>query len=137
MAVFLIVFFISVLLYADAFKSIEQIMQLNGTVEAVAVAADASFYTKYCSQYVKDWQKSFFASIAEFDPLGLDDWDENGFFVFFTCCIFNIIVMLNMLISIVNANYEEVSGAKDQILYREKVRLISMMQDTVFGQKKN
>ena len=45
--------------------------------------------------------------------------------------------MLNMLISIVNANYEEVSGAKDQILYREKVRLISMMQDTVFGQKKN
>ena len=49
MAVFLIVFFISVLLYADAFKSITQIMKINGTIEAVALAADASFYTKYCS----------------------------------------------------------------------------------------
>ena len=113
MAVFLIVFFISVLLYADAFKSINQIMQIKGTIEAVEVAADATFYQKYVSQYVKDWQKSFFASIAEFDPLGLDDWDANGFFVFTTCCIFNIIVMLNLLISIVNANFEEVAGAKD------------------------
>ena len=49
MAVFLIVFFISVLLYADAFKSINQIMQIKGTIEAVEVAADATFYQKYVS----------------------------------------------------------------------------------------
>ena len=44
MAVFLVVFFISVLLYADAFKSIEKIMEINGVVEKVSFAADATFY---------------------------------------------------------------------------------------------
>ena len=113
MSIFLIVFFISVLLYADAFKSIEQIMKLNGVIEKAAVLADETFYDKYVSEYVKVWQKSFFASIAEFDPLELDNYNESGFFVFTTCCIFNIILLLNLLISIVNMNYENVSGAKD------------------------
>ena len=53
MQYFLVVLFIGVLGFADAFKSIEMIMIIKGTAEAAEVAENAGLYDKYFKSYIQ------------------------------------------------------------------------------------
>ena len=78
--------------------------------------------------YALAWQKSFLTALGEFDDNYKDgsirdlDW-----FVFLLCAIFNIILLLNLLIAIVNETYNNVSATKMESNYKEKVQSIINM----------
>ena len=54
------------------------------------------------------WQKSFLVSLGEFDP-NLEYYREQDWIVFLLCCIFNIIVLLNLLIAIISETFTKIS----------------------------
>ena len=133
MQYFLVVLFIGVLGFADAFKSIEMIMIINGKVEAEEVAEDAGLYEKYFKSYIQALQKSFLTALGEFDDSVTDgSMREGDWIVFLLCAIFNIILLLNLLIAIISETYTDVSATKIESNYREKVQEMINMQDSVF-----
>ena len=136
MKFFLVVLFIGVLGFADAFKSIEMIMIINGKIEAAEVAEDAGLYEKYFKSYILALQKSFLTALGEFDDSVKDgSMREGDWIVFLLCAIFNIILLLNLLIAIISETYTNVSATKIESHYREKVQEMINLQDSVFGLK--
>lgn len=85
--------------------------------------------------YVIAWQKSFLVALGEFDE-NLDFYREEDWLVFLLCCLFNIIVLLNLLIAIISETYTRIADLKTQNSYKEKAVQISMMQDMLLGQFK-
>ena len=133
---FLVVLFIGVLGFADAFKSIEMIMIITGKIEATEVAEDAGLYEKYFKSYILALQKSFLTALGEFDDSVTDgSMREGDWIVFLLCAIFNIILLLNLLIAIISETYTNVSATKIESNYREKVQEMINLQDSVFGLK--
>lgn len=68
--------------------------------------------------------------------IDLDNYREQDYFVFFICCIFNIILLFNLLIAIISKTFEDVSEAQIQMGYKEKVKQIKSLQDSLYGFKK-
>ena len=85
--------------------------------------------------YVIAWQKSFLVALGEFDE-NLAFYREEDWLVFLLCCLFNIIVLLNLLIAIISETYTRIADLKTQNSYKEKAVQISMMQDMLLGQFK-
>lgn len=85
--------------------------------------------------YVFAWQKSFLVALGEFDD-NLEFYREEDWLVFLLCCLFNIIVLLNLLIAIISETYTRIADLKTQNSYKEKAVQISMMQDMLLGQFK-
>ena len=135
MASFMIVYVIGVIAFADAFLSIEYILTLEGLIAPIPFDSESSSYNKYFKGYVLMWQKSFLVSLGEFDP-NLEFYREQDWIVFLLCCIFNIIVLLNLLIAIISETFTKISDRQVANGYQEKSRQISMMQDQLLGQRK-
>ena len=72
-------------------------------------------------------------ALGEFDTDNLELYREIDWFIFFLCCIFNIILLLNLLIAIISETYTNVSMVKVATTYREKTIQIKHMQDSIFG----
>ena len=108
MITFLLVLMIGILSFADAFESIEIGLKLEGTITAAPIDDDASTYEKYVKNYVTAWQRSFLACMGSFDS-NLKYYREVDFFVFLLCCLFNIIVLLNLLIAIISDTYARIA----------------------------
>ena len=51
----------------------------------------------------------------------MEFYREGDWFVFFLCCMFNIILLLNLLIAIISETYERISETKVEYGYKEKV----------------
>ena len=132
MVPFLMIFFFGVCAFADAFESITFVQHLNGNLELPSEIEGANFYQMYFQQYVITWQRSFLVALGTF-PENLDSFREMDWLVFLICCIFNIIVLLNLLISIISETYTRYSDVKDSTSFKEKVFMMSLMQDSVFG----
>ena len=73
--------------------------------------------------------------MGEFDA-NLDFYREEDWLVFLLCCLFNIIVLLNLLIAIISETYTNINDLKIPYTYKEKAVQISMMQDMLLGQFK-
>ena len=71
-------------------------------------------------------------ALGEFDD-NLENYREIDWLVFFLACIFNIIVLLNLLIAIVSQTFADMLEAKVEEEYKEKARQIGLMQDSLFG----
>ena len=76
MKIFMAILIVGVFAFADAFFSIDKIIELRGIggdeggVEVVVEAVespDLSNYEKYWQPYVFAWQKSFLTALGEFD----------------------------------------------------------------------
>ena len=132
MLTFMIVLIIGVFAFADAFLSIDEIMFINGDRERGEENPNATMYEKYGQQYVQSWQRSFLISLGEFDE-NMEFYRESDWLVFFICCIFNIILLLNLLIAIISETYETISTAAVANSYKEKVLQMEEMQDSIFG----
>ena len=126
MTIFMIVFFIGVFAFADALKSVDQVLVINGSIEAEEIPEDATTYEKYIEGYVKAWQGSFVLSLGEF-PGNLEFYRESDWLVFFLACIFNIILLLNLLIAIISETFAAVAGEAIANSYKEKVKQVYEM----------
>ena len=65
-------------------------------------------------------------ALGEFDE-NVANYREIDWIIFILCCIFNIIVLLNLLIAIISETYENFSENKDQTGYKEKATQIGFM----------
>lgn len=61
---FLIIFFLGIFAFSDAFLSIAKVLELRGIVEPKAVSKDADFYEKYLEDYVTSTKKSFLTAFG-------------------------------------------------------------------------
>ena len=78
------------------------------------------------------WQKSFLTALGDFDS-NLEFYREGDWLIFFLCCIFNIILLLNLLIAIISETFATISESSTANSYKEKVLQMEEMQDTIFG----
>ena len=88
---------------------------------------DALPFWYFFEQYIFFLKATFKVSLGEFDDLNLEDYNNQDWLVFFFCCIFNIIVLLNLLIAIISETYDKISKTSLQTAYREKVFFMSLM----------
>ena len=116
---FMVVLFIGVFAFADAFESIDQVLRIRGDIETPEQDPDASEYEKYFLPYVKAWQKSFLYAMGEFDG-NLEFFRESDWLVFFFSSLFNLIVLLNLLIAIISDEYAVINENRFEHSYREK-----------------
>ena len=117
---FLIIYFIGVFAFADAFESIEQLLVIQRRVEPVSHMPyqedGENFYVKYFSTYVRAIQTSFLTSLGEHNP-NLDKYREIDWLVFFISVFMNIIILMNLLIAIISETYTRISLKQDQTSY--------------------
>lgn len=120
MTVFMIVLFVGVFAFADAFSSINKVLELNGSIEIEEIPEDASIYLKYYQVYIVSWQNSYLFALGEFGD-NLEFYRESDWLVFFIATIFNIILLLNLLIAIISDTYARVAEKAVANSYIEKV----------------
>ena len=89
-------------------------------------------YVQYWQPYILSWQRSFLIALGEFDG-NMENYSEADWLVFFLCCIFNIILLLNLLIAIISDTFAVISASAVANSYKETVSEISEMQDSAFG----
>ena len=70
--------------------------------------------------------------MGEFDD-NLEFYRESDWLVFFICCIFNIILLLNLLIAIISETFARIAESAKANSYKEKALQIEEMQDSIFG----
>ena len=108
---FLLVLFIGIFAFGDAFRTIERILILQGHLEKQETPAEKDFYGAYLAEPIKQWQKSFLVSMGEF-PDELENYSELDWFIFFIASMFNLIIMMNLLISIISETYANISSTR-------------------------
>ena len=110
MKMFLMVLFIGVLAFADAFSSIRETMVLRGDIKPRLVPDNASDYNKYVQDYVNAIENSFLVALGDFSfktyIIKMNDFE---WLIFILCCVFNIILLLNLLIAIISETYTRIS----------------------------
>lgn len=123
MVSFIVVLVIGIIAFADAFLSIETLLVISGdmTEEKNTLTKDSSDYDKFLQAYVSAWQSSFLVALGEFDG-NLEFYRDQDWLVFFVCCFFNMIVMLNLLIAIISDSYGRIAGNQVNHTYQEKAR---------------
>lgn len=97
---------------------------------------EGDLYDKYISEYVNQLKNSFLTALGQFVE-NLGSYRDVDWIIFILCCIFNIIVLLNLLIAIISETYAQISETKDQTGYKEKAVQIGFMQDSVYGFRKS
>ena len=132
MTVFMVILFIGVFAFADAFHSVDKVLELNELIDPYEVPDGAGNYEKYWKNYIVSWQKSFLTALGEFDG-NLEFYRESDWLIFFICCIFNIILLLNLLIAIISETFANVAANAVANSYKEKVKQIHEMQLSIFG----
>ena len=107
MTAFMVIWFIGITAFTDAFGSIAYILQLQGAVDAPDTEGLSPFQ-QYIEPYILQWQDSFLVALGN-APASLGDYSEPDWFIFFLVVLFNVILLLNILISIVADTYAAVS----------------------------
>lgn len=133
MKVFFVVLIIGIFAFADAFLSIDQIINiLNRPADEVEVfdpsrgaeiteemGSFEAHYQTYWRPYVIAWQNSFLTALGEFNG-DLEFYREGDWLVFFLCVIFNIVLLFNLLISIISETFAVFAANAVQASYKEK-----------------
>ena len=111
MGVFAVILTIGIFAFADAFQSIDQVLVLRGSVDPRELPVDSNLYEVYVQGYIIYWQKAFMYAMGEFDG-NMEFFREADWFVFFLSCVFNIILLLNLLIAILSETFADINGTK-------------------------
>jgi len=89
-------------------------------------------FEAYLKEPVTAWQKSFLVALGEFHG-ELEHYPAFDWVVFFLAAFFNLIVMLNLLISIISETYTNISESRLQTSYKEKAMLIHQRNKSFLG----
>ena len=136
MGPFLVVLFIGVIAFADAFSSIrERLIQEKLMEPLPEVPEDATVYMKYVDQYAKMVEGSYLSGLGEFIP-DKEFYEAEDWFVFFLSTAFNLIVLFNLLIAIVSETFAGQWENKNIYTYKETVKQIEDMQSSLYGTDK-
>lgn len=111
---FLFVLLLTIVAFGDSFKTIS-----NGNPDT----ADGGRFV----------EQGFFGSFFYVYNMCLGAYDNNygnvqqslAWFIFFLCTMFNMIIMLNLLISIISESYEKISANLQAAAYQERAGMIS------------
>lgn len=118
---YLLVLFIGVNAFADAFQSIAQIVYVKtASLEDEAEILEPPFdKTKeiggfwdwkdvYMGEYIFHWKNSFITGIGGFDPGQTTYYTDSQWLLFFTCILFNVVVLANLFLAVVGQIFGEV-----------------------------
>ena len=68
---------------------------------------------------------------GEFPLDAVSTYNRFGWFIFALCTIFNLIIMLNLLITIISEDFAAVIAIRDETLYKERVYSMVALQRSV------
>ena len=129
---FMLVLICGIFAFADAFRAIERVLMIQGKVEARVTSPDMSVFDTYLSEPFGAWQKSFLVAVGEFHD-ELEHYSEFDWCIFFFAAFFNLILMLNLLISIISETYTNVSEQRLQTSFKERAMLIDQRNKSFLG----
>ena len=139
MVAFMLVFFIGVLAFTDAFLSVESLYayRTDSAIKRGEIGlnmADGPYFDVVFRPYFDSFRKSFLVALGEFGEYpDLMDWPEGHFLIFMLCCLFNLIVLLNLLIAIISETFTTILASAEQTGYKEKAVQMTYMMESVFG----
>ena len=108
MGVFAVILTIGIFAFADAFQSIDTVLVIRTDIDPRELPENATLYEIYVQSYIIYWQKAFMYAMGEFDG-NMDYFREADWLVFFLSCIFNIILLLNLLIAILSKTFDDIT----------------------------
>lgn len=133
---YLIVVFIGVFAFSDAFKSINQVLYIK-SAESLASSDDnymeplydrdldvSSIYDardKYLGEFLMILRATFIGSVIGFEGEGTELWTDLQWFLYFVAIVFNAIVLMNILLALVGETFSEVHGKKHEYTYKQLV----------------
>ena len=131
MTAFLLLLFIGILAFADGIKSIRQILYTGGTLDRVVnLETEPKGFIEFMSTYFGEWHNAmrttYYISIGDFDADEMNQYSFWAWPVFFWCTIFNIIILLNLLIAIVNDIFNRVMTKRLENRYKLMCSQISL-----------
>ena len=146
MRAFLFTLFVAIAAFTDAFYSLDYTIapQPEGEqeqadarlLEEVKDDEDQSAFMKWFNsfglKYISKVESTYLLTNGEF-PLDSDvaNYDSFGWFIFLLATIFNLIIMLNLLITIISEDFASVIGTRDETMFRERVISITQLQRTI------
>ena len=151
MRAFLLVLVVSVLAFADAFYSLDQTVKpeegAEGAAESTESAGrlledgnvvndlkDTSFGAWFLDlglEYIAQVEQAYLLTNGEFPLDKVGTYDKFGWGIFLLATIFNLIIMLNLLITIISEDFAAVIGIRDEYMFKERVNTIVSLQRTI------
>ena len=139
MRAFLFVLVVAILAFTDAFISLdytakqdeeESARMLNETTENLDQLSEAkkSWLTDIGLKYLFKVEVIYLLTNGEFPLDAVSTYDRFGWVIFALCTIFNLIIMLNLLITIISEDFAAVIALRDETLFRERVFSIIALQ---------
>ena len=120
---FLFIFLLGVFAFADAFMSIEFVINTRGALPseedmepweafsdkiATKIAAGSTETGEFLRDYFVAWSNAFLVSLGEFGFTPLEAYRELDTIVFILCCLINIIMLLNLLIAVISEDFANI-----------------------------
>lgn len=140
MIAFMLVFFIGVLAFTDAFLSVESLYAYSSQTSVIKRGEiglnmnDGHYFDVIFKPYFDSFRKSFLVALGEFGEYpDLMNWPEGHFLIFMICCLFNLIVLLNLLIAIISETFTTILEKSEQTGFKEKAVQMTYMMESVFG----
>ena len=127
MVVFLLIFFIGIVAFADAFRAINKILEINWRIEPRFPIDQDIFFEKYFRESTDVVKSTILIAIGVFDDSNQEVMGKGEWLVFLLCCIFNLVLLLNLLVAVINEIYERVSETKIETTYKEKAYQMALM----------
>ena len=141
MRAFLFVLVVAILAFTDAFISLDytakqdeeesvRILQDNTTTENLDQSQETqkSWLTEIGLKYLFKVEVIYLLTNGEFPLDAVGTYDRFGWVIFALCTIFNLIIMLNLLITIISEDFAAVIALRDETLFRERVFSIIALQ---------
>ena len=95
---------------------------------------DGPYFDVVLKPYFDSFRRSFLVALGEFGEYpDLMDWPEGHFLIFMICCLFNLIVLLNLLIAIISETFTTILATAEQTGYKEKAVQMTYMMESIFG----
>ena len=141
MRAFLFVLVVAILAFTDAFISLDytakqdeeesvRISQDNTATENLDQSQETqkSWLTEIGLKYLFKVEVIYLLTNGEFPLDAVGTYDRFGWVIFALCTIFNLIIMLNLLITIISEDFAAVIALRDETLFRERVFSIIALQ---------
>lgn len=114
---FVVVLLIGIIAFADTFYAIDRILIIQGYESDESLAHikfektdDMTLFDTYLAEPFKSLTTSLLVALGEFENIQLNLYNELDWIFFFLAAFFNLILMMNLLISIITETYTSISS---------------------------
>lgn len=82
----------------------------------------------WLGKWITSVKSVYYWSLGEFDANEADTFQFGSFLIFLILTIFNIVILINLLIALVNEIFNEVSALKNETMIKRRCEQISYCQ---------